>query len=131
MDWPMGYDGAEIRVFAESAASSYSWLLLAWAAGTAILLLLAVLLVSFPARRRFWCEQAGREVDVEFEEDGPPPSPAIHRGGRRCTAFQPSTQMRCDRACLARDVASLGPPPNVVREPAPGRRRLDMPCARP
>ena len=28
MDWPMGYDGAEIRAWAESAASSYSWPLL-------------------------------------------------------------------------------------------------------
>jgi hypothetical protein len=102
----MGYDGAEIRVWAESAASSYSWPLLAWAAGTAILLLLAVLVVSFPARRRFWCEQAGREVEVEFEEDGPP---LLRRFTAvvSCTAFQPSTQMRCDRACLARDVASL------------------------
>jgi hypothetical protein len=80
--------------------------LLGWAAGALILLLLAVVVTSFPVRRRFRCEQAGREVDVAFEEDGPP-------GLRRfvtvvsCTAFEPSTHVQCDRACLGRDVSSL------------------------
>ena len=33
MDWPMGYDGTDVQVWAESAASSYySWPFLAWAA---------------------------------------------------------------------------------------------------
>ena len=106
MDWPMGYDGAEIRVLAESAASSYWWPLLAWVLVRLILLFLAVLVTGFPARRRFWCEQAGREVEVEFEEDGPP---VLRRfiAVVSCTAFQPSTQVRCHRACLDRDVASL------------------------
>jgi hypothetical protein len=49
---------------------------------------------------------------VEFEEEGPP-------GRRRfiavvsCTAFEPSTHVRCDRACLDRDVANL-----EVRQPS-------------
>ena len=106
MDWPMGYDGADVQVWAESAASSYSWSLLAWAACAAILLLLVVLVTSFPARRRFWCEQAGREVDVEFQENG---SPLLRRfvAVVSCTAFEPSAHVRCNRACLARDVSSL------------------------
>ena len=106
MDWPMGYDGADIRMWAESAASGYSWPLLAWAAGAAMLFLLVVMVTSFPARRRFRCEQAGREVDVEFEEDGPP---RLRRfiAVVSCTAFEPSTHVRCNRACLARDVSSL------------------------
>jgi len=108
MDWPMGYDGADVRVWAESLASTYWWPLLAWIAGAGILFLFAVLVTSFPVRRRFWCEQAGREVDVAFEEDGP-------SGLRRfvavvsCSAFGPSTQVRCNRACLGRDVSSLEP----------------------
>jgi len=106
MDWPMGYDGADIQASAESAASTYWWPLLGWAAGALILLSLVVLVTSFPVRRRFWCEQAGREVEVEFEEDGPP-------GLRRfiavvsCTAFEPSKHVRCHRACLDRDVSGL------------------------
>ena len=106
MDWPMGYDGADIQVWAESAASSYSWSLLAWAACAAILLLLVVLVTSFPARRRFWCEQVGREVEVAFEEEGPP-------GLRRftavvsCSAFEPATHVQCHRTCLDRDVSGL------------------------
>ena len=38
MDWPMGYDGADVQVWAESAASTYWWSLLGWAAGALILL---------------------------------------------------------------------------------------------
>jgi hypothetical protein len=106
MDWPVGYDGADVRAWAESTASGYVWPLLAWAAVVVILFLLVVLVTSFPVRRRFWCEQAGREVDVAFEEDGRP-------GLRRfvavvsCSAFEPSTQVRCNRSCLDRDVSSL------------------------
>jgi hypothetical protein len=106
MDWPMGYDGADMQALAESAASIFLWPLLAWAAGAVILLFLAVLFTRFPVRRRFWCEQTGREVEVELEEDGPP-------GLRRfiavvsCTAFEPPTHVRCNRACLDRDFSSL------------------------
>jgi len=106
MDWPMGYDGADIQLWAETAANAYLWPLLAWAGAAVILLLLAMLVTSFPVRRRFWCNQAGQEVDVAFEEGGP-------SGLRRfvavvsCSAFNPSTRVRCDRACLSRDVSSL------------------------
>jgi hypothetical protein len=71
MDWPMGTEGVDIEAWAESAANIYWWPLLAWVAGVVILLFLAVVITSSPVRRRFWCEQAGREVDVAFEEDGP------------------------------------------------------------
>jgi hypothetical protein len=59
----MGYDGAEIQAWAESAASTYWWPLLGWAAGAAAVV--------------------------------------------SCTAFEPSTHVRCRRACLDRDVSSL------------------------
>jgi len=106
MDWPMGYDGTDVRVWAESVASSYSWPLLAWAVGAALLFLLVVMITGMPVRRRFWCEQAGREVDVEFQENG---SPLLRRfvAVVSCTAFEPSAHVRCNRACLARDVSSL------------------------
>jgi len=106
MDWPMGYDGADVRVWAESVASSYSWPLLAWAVGAALLFLLVVMITGMPVRRRFWCEQAGREVDVEFQENG---SPLLRRfvAVVSCTAFEPSAHVRCNRAFLARDISSL------------------------
>jgi hypothetical protein len=103
----MGYDGADIQAWwAESVASTDWWPLLAWIAGAATLFLLAALVTTFPVRRRFWCAQAGREVDVEFEEDGPP---RLRRfiAVVSCTAFEPSTHVQCDRACLGRDVSSL------------------------
>ena len=106
MDWQMGYEGAEIQAWAESAASIYWWPLFAWVAGAVIVLFFAVLVTGFPVRRRFWCEQAGREVEVQLEEAGPP-------GLRRfiavvsCTAFESPTHVRCHRTCLDRDVYSL------------------------
>ncbi|MFI5373015.1 MAG: hypothetical protein ACHQ8D_00085 [Candidatus Rokuibacteriota bacterium] len=106
MDWPIGYDG-DVRGLAENAATAYWWWpLLAWVAGVVILLVLVVLVTGLPVRRRFWCAQAGREVDVAFEEDGLP-------GARRfiavvsCTAFEPSTHVRCHRECLDHEVSSL------------------------
>lgn len=108
MDWPIGYD-EDIRGLAEGAAAAYSywwWPLMAWIVGIVVLLILAVLVTGRPVHRRFWCGPAGREVDVEFEEDGPP-------GSRRfiavvsCTAFGPSPHVQCHRSCLDRDPARL------------------------
>jgi hypothetical protein len=101
-----GTEDVDIEAWAESAAHIYWWPLLAWVAGVVILLFLAVLITSSPVRRRFWCEQAGREVDVAFEEDGPP---ALRRyiAVVSCTAFSPSTLVQCHRACLDRDPSTL------------------------
>jgi hypothetical protein len=109
MDWPVGSEGVDIEAWAESAAHIYWWPLLAWAVGVVILLFLAVLITSSPVRRRFWCEEAGREVDVAFEEDGPP---ALRRyiAVVSCTAFSPSTLVQCHRACLDRDPPHSGDP---------------------
>jgi hypothetical protein len=106
MDWQMGYDGADVRVWAESAASTYWWAWLGWIAGALILLFLAALVTSFPVRRRFWCAQAGREVEVAFEEEGPP---ALRRFTAvvSCSAFEPATHVQCHRTCLDRDVSGL------------------------
>ena len=100
MDWPMGYDGTEIfPQWVEPSVHIYLWPLIGWGVGAAILLLLAVLITRLPVRRRFWCEQAGREVEAAFEEAGSP-------GDRRyiavlsCTAFEPMTHVRCHRSCL-------------------------------
>ena len=108
MDWQMGYEGAEIQAWAESAASIYWWPLFAWVAGAVVLLFFAVLVTGFPVRRRFWCEQAGREVDVDLEEHG---APGLRRfiAVRPCSAFEPSTAVMCRRSCLHRGAAGGAP----------------------
>lgn len=86
------------------------WGFLAWAAGAALVLVLATLAASRLTRRTFWCEQAGREVDVELEEHG---VPLLRRfiAVRRCSAFTPSTAVTCRRTCLYRDAAPGSPVP--------------------
>ena len=50
-------------------------------------------------RRRFWCAEQRREVEVEFEEVGLPGlgwSAAV----RSCPVFDPPTAIACRRRCL-------------------------------
>ncbi len=99
MDWTMAYDAADVPAWIQPTVDIYLWPLIVWVAGATILLLLVAVVTSLPVRRRFWCEEAGREVEAAFEEDGPP-------GHRRyvavvsCTAFEPATCLRCQRSCL-------------------------------
>jgi hypothetical protein len=48
-------------------------------------------------RRRFWCSEARREVEVEFERRRPVPwsTPGV----RRCSAFEPPEAITCRREC--------------------------------
>jgi hypothetical protein len=108
MDWAMSYGWTDPVVGAEQTSRLVGWGCLAWAAGAALVLLLATLAKSRLARRHFWCEQAGREVDVEFEEHG---APGLRRfiAVRRCSAFEPSTAVLCGRSCLRRGAAVEAP----------------------
>ncbi|HET7876933.1 MAG TPA: hypothetical protein VFN71_15525 [Methylomirabilota bacterium] len=47
----------------------------------------------------FWCPQANREVEVEFEYRG---LPGLRRpvAVRRCSVFDPPTAVQCRRQCL-------------------------------
>lgn len=74
--------------------------LLVWAIVVALFLSVLTLLVVV-RRRRVWCLQSQRDLDVDFQEFGLP--------GRRqpiavlsCSAFSPPTRVLCDRACLHR-----------------------------
>jgi hypothetical protein len=94
MDWAMisGWSGM------------VSWGLVAWAAGAALVVLLATVAASRPAHRHFRCEQAGCDVDVEFEEHG---VPGLRRfiAVRRCSALEPTTAVTCGSSCLHRGAA--------------------------
>ena len=50
-------------------------------------------------RRRFWCAEAGREVEVQFEERG---FPGLRRSTavKSCPVFHPPTAVACRRRCL-------------------------------
>lgn len=59
-------------------------------------------------RRRFWCVQAGRIAEVEFEEVGLPVcrrAVAVHS----CSLFSPPTLVTCDRWCLAAEISARRP----------------------
>jgi len=99
---------ADPVVGGERVSGMVGWGVLAWAVGAALVLLLATLVASRPVRRRFWCEQAGREVDVDLEEHG---APGLRRfiAVRRCSAFEPPTAVMCRRSCLHRGAAGGAP----------------------
>lgn len=78
---------------------------LGWGMLAALLLVvpLIALLARVVRRRRFWCSQARRKVEVEFVDQGLP-------GSRRsanvwsCSAFDPPTAVSCRRECLDPDL---------------------------
>lgn len=105
MDWPMEPGGGGLDVqgaWVQSAANVLAWGIFGWGVVVAIMVSLAALAVRV-RRRRFWCDQAQREVEVEFEERGLP-------GFRRatavlsCSVFEPPTAVRCRGYCLGYDV---------------------------
>jgi len=105
MELPMLWTewGAE-DVWAPNAADGVWWVLVIWALMVLGVLLLTLLVVD-PAlkRRRFVCVEAGREVEVEFEERG---LAGLRRAVavRSCSVFEPPSAVECRRACLSRDV---------------------------
>lgn len=107
MDWSLGWIGAEAHgAWTQSLTDALGWGLLA-----ALLFLLPLVVVFSRAvrRRRFWCAQTRREVEVEFEEHGLP-------GFRRavavkgCSVFDPPTSVGCHRRCLDGDFRRQWPP---------------------
>jgi len=119
MGSPIESGGLEIpEAWVQSVANALAWGILGWAVFVAIVLFLGMLAVTV-RRRRFWCDQARREVEVEFEEQGLP-------GYRRptavlsCSVFEPPTAVQCRRACLDRDMR--------VRVPMARRLSWRKPC---
>jgi hypothetical protein len=107
-------------VWVQNAADGVWWVLLIWA-GVALAVLLLTQLVVGPAlkRRRFVCAQAGREVEVEFEERG---LAGLRRmvAVRSCSVFDPPSPVQCRRSCLNPD-ARIRLPLSLVPSPQ-GRR---------
>lgn len=104
MEWPMLWTEWEAGdVWVQNAADGVWWVLLIWAAiGMAVLLLTQLVVGPALKRRRFVCRQAGREVEVEFEERG---LAGLRRAVavRSCSVFDPPSAVRCRRFCLSPD----------------------------
>ncbi len=99
MDWPTEPSGLDVQeAWVQSAANALAWGIFGWGVVVAIVVSLAALAVR-ARRRRFWCHETQREVEVEFEERGFP-------GFRRptavlsCSVFEPPTAVRCRGSCL-------------------------------
>ena len=105
MDWPMlwtEWEAGDVSV--QNAADGVWWVLLIWALIVVGMLLLTQLVVeSMLKRRHFVCAEAGREVEVEFEEWG---LAGLGRAVavRSCSVFDPPSAVQCRRDCLNRDV---------------------------
>ncbi len=108
MGWPaesVGWDVQEAWV--ESAANALAWGIFGWGVVVATVVLLAMLAIR-NRRRRFWCRDAHREVEVEFEEHGLPGfGKAIVLS---CSVFDPPTAVSCHRDCVDPDKRLLVPP---------------------
>ena len=105
MDWSMlwtEWEAGDVSV--QNAADGVWWVLLIWALIVVGMLLLTQLFVEpMLKRRHFVCAEAGREVEVEFEEWG---LAGLRRAVavRSCSVFDPPSAVQCRRACRNRDV---------------------------
>ena len=64
-------------------------------------------------QRRFWCRSTGRDVEVLFEEWGPPSFRQTLRVVQ-CSAVEPGAALACRRACRDRECRSLSAPFGVA-----------------
>jgi hypothetical protein len=104
MDWPIASPGWDVQEAWVESASMFGWGLLIWAGVVATFAVLLLPIISRTIRRRrFWCDRAQGEVEVEFEEQG---IIGFRRAVavRSCSVFDPPTHVHCRRSCLDHDV---------------------------
>jgi hypothetical protein len=129
MDWPLDVMGSQL-------AQEWEALMAALAAVLAWTALLGVLVIAFGGvaaascravwHRRFWCPSASRDVEVLFEEGGPP---GFRQALRviECSAFEPAFAVACRRDCKD---ATRRPRGRVLEawKPMIRRERTDLPA---
>lgn len=97
----MGYDTALAQAWAVLMRGFME--ILAVVAGTAVLIAAGWGLVPASSKtvrpRQFWCPGMRRDVEVAFEESGPP---GFRRALRvvECSAFECKSAVSCQRRCL-------------------------------
>ncbi|HXJ82078.1 MAG TPA: hypothetical protein VMS64_25760 [Candidatus Methylomirabilis sp.] len=101
MDWPTEFVGWDVQeAWVQSVANTVAWGIFGWGVIVATVLLLGMLAIR-NRKRRFWCTEARCAVEVHFEDRGLPGF-ATSRV-LSCSAFDPSTAVRCQRHCLDPD----------------------------
>ena len=118
MDVPMQMMGSQLAQEWDGLMQAV-WQGLAVAAGVVILVVAVGSVLMESCRtlrpRRFWCRSTGRDVEVLFEEWGPPGFRHTLRVAQ-CSAFEPGTALACHRACRDRECRSLSAPFGLAEE---------------
>jgi len=102
MDWAVTWGGdvdGAWSAWVQGVADVLGYAVLYLGVVVATVFLLGLLLVVRVTRRRiFWCVEAQREVEVEFDERGwLAVSPLAVRS---CSCFDPPSPVQCHRRCL-------------------------------
>ena len=102
MDWPSVWSDEAVvaAAWTQGITDALGWGMLA---ALVFLVPLVVLFSRVIRRRRLWCAQNRREVEVEFEERGLPGF-RYAVSVRSCSVFDPPTAVECRRSCLDADV---------------------------
>ncbi len=101
MDWQVEIMASQVAQEWEALMRAFA-ALLAWTAGLGVLAIALGSVVGASCRtvrpRRFWCPAARRDVEVLFEEGGPPGFRQTLRV-MECSAFEPAVAVACRRGC--------------------------------
>jgi hypothetical protein len=101
MDWPVEVMASQLAQDWEELMRALS-AVLGWTVSLGVLAIALGSVIAASCRtvrpRRFWCPSAGRDVEVLFEEWGPPGFRQTLRVAE-CSAFEPASAVACRRGC--------------------------------
>jgi hypothetical protein len=101
MDWQVEVLAAQLGQDWEELMGALS-AILGWMGGLGVLAMALGSVIAASCRavrpRHFWCSSAGRDVEVLFEESGPPGFRQTLRVVA-CSAFEPASAVACRRSC--------------------------------
>ena len=101
MDWPVEIMASQLAREWEALMGAFA-AVLAWTAWLGVLAIALGSVMGASCRtvrpRRFWCPATHRDVEVLFEEAGPPGFRQTLRVVE-CSAFEPALAVACRRGC--------------------------------
>jgi hypothetical protein len=129
MDWPVDAMASQVAQEWEQLLRALSTAL-AWTVWLGVLVIVLGSIMAASCRavrsRRFWCPSADRDVEVLFEEAGPPGFRQTLRV-MQCSAFEPACDVTCERGCkdATRRHPTAFPGARVLMGPEGLREALD------